>query len=154
VRAIRVLVACLVLAAPAAAEPDAPLPEVVAALARVGDASTIELTTTGRRSGRLHTRPIWFVVRDGAILVQSGKEGKTDWYRNVLANPTVTVRADRYTFRGRARPLKDPEEVVRVHRLFLDKYTSARLLSWVGSGIGRGLPVEIAIDSVSVARAR
>jgi hypothetical protein len=76
----------------------------------------------------------------------------TDWYRNLEKTPAVTLKADRYTFRARGRLLTDPKDVERVHALFLDKYTSARLLSWVGSGVGRGLPVELTIDSVSVAR--
>ena len=39
-----------------------------------------------------------------------------------------------------------------IHRLFLKKYTSAWLLSFVGSSIGRGLPVEL--DPVAVAVVR
>ena len=84
--------------------------------------------------------------------MQSGKDGKTDWYRNLQKTPAVTLKADRYSFRARGRTVTDPKEVERVHTLFRDKYTSARLLSWVGSGIGQGLPVELTIDSVSVAR--
>ena len=136
----------------AAADDEAPLPEVTSALARIRDGSNIEITTTGRKSGKPHTRPIWYVVEDGKILVQSGQDGKTDWYQNVKKTPAVTLKADRYTFRARARLMTDPKDVERVRALFLDKYTSARLLSWVGSGIGQGLPVEMTIDSVSVAR--
>src|SRR2546430_9471458 len=44
--------------------------------------STIDLTTVGRKSGKPHTRPVWFVVDDGRILVQAGK-GKRDWYENL-----------------------------------------------------------------------
>ena len=136
----------------AAADDEAPLPEVTGALARIRDGSNIEITTTGRKSGKPHTRPIWYVVEDGKILVQSGQDGKTDWYQNVKKTPAVTLKADRYTFRARARLMTDPGDVERVRALFLDKYTSARLLSWVGSGIGQGLPVEMTIDSVAVAR--
>ena len=136
----------------AAADDEAPLPEVTSALTRIKDGSNIEITTTGRKSGKPHTRPIWYVVDDGKILVQSGQDGKTDWYQNVKKTPAVTLKADRYTFRARARLMTDPKDVERVRALFLDKYTSARLLSWVGSGIGQGLPVEMTIDSVSVAR--
>ena len=131
---------------------DAPLPEVATALARIRDGSSIEITTTGRKSGKSHTRPIWYVVDDGKVLVQSGKDGKTDWYQNLRKTPAVMLKAEPYTFRVRGRVLTDPKDVERVHTLFLDKYTRARLLSWVGSGIGQGLPVELTIDSVSVAR--
>ena len=149
-RVLAVLLGALCLATPVLAGDDAPLPEVASALARIKDGSNIEITTTGRKSGKPHTRPIWYVVDDGKILVQSGKDGKTDWYQNVKKTPAVTLKADRYTFRARGRLITDAKDVERVRALFLDKYTSARLLSWVGSGIGRGLPVELTIDSVAV----
>jgi len=150
-RALGILLAALCVTV-AVASDDAPLPEVVTALARIRDGSNIEITTIGRKSGKPHARPIWYVVDDGRVLVQSGKDGKTDWYQNLQKTPEVTLKADRYTFRARGRLLTDPKDVERVHALFLDKYTTARLLSWVGSGIGRGLPVELRVESVSVAR--
>ena len=134
----------------AAGEP--PLPEVATALERIRDHSTIELTTTGRRSGRDHVKPIWFVVSDGGILVQAGKDGSTDWYRNLVKNPSVLVRQGEYTFRSRAVPITDPVRVRHVHDLFLRKYTSARVLSWFGSSIGQGHPVELLPVSVVVRR--
>jgi len=151
-RALGLLLVLLSAAPLAAADDDGPLPEVAAALARVRDDSNIEITTTGRKSGKPHTTPIWYVVDGGKVLVQSGKEGKTDWYRNLQKTPTVTLKADEYSFRARGRTLTDPKDVERVRALFRDKYTSARVLSWVGSGIGQGLPVELTVESVSVAR--
>lgn len=152
VAAVMLLLALVTCPAPGVAGDEPPLPEVVAALDRIRDGTTIALTTTGRRSGKPHTATIWYVVDDGRVLVQSGKEGKTDWYRNAQKTPAVTIKAGRYTFRARAQPVTDPKEVERIHALFLDKYPSARVLSWVGSGIGRGLPVALTVESVSVAR--
>jgi deazaflavin-dependent oxidoreductase (nitroreductase family) len=129
-----------------------PLPEVGAALARIAGASNLEITTVGRRTGREHTRTIWFVVAGGRILVQAGKGGRTDWYRNLQKTPGVVVRQGDYVFRAEARPVTDPERVAEIHRLFLDKYTTARLLSFVGSSIGRGAPVELTPISVAVRR--
>jgi deazaflavin-dependent oxidoreductase (nitroreductase family) len=151
-RALGLLLALLAVSPLASADDDGPLPEVATALSRVRDGSNIEITTTGRKSGKPHTKPIWYVVDGGRVFVQSGKDGKTDWYRNLQKTPAVTLKADRYSFRARGRTITDPKEVERVHTLFRDKYTSARLLSWVGSGIGQGLPVELTIDSVSVVR--
>lgn len=151
-RALTVLLA-LLCAAPLAAEDEAgPLPEVATALARIRDGSNIEITTTGRKSGKPHTKPIWYVVDGGRVIVQSGKDGKTDWYRNLQKTPAVVLKADQYSFRARGRTITDQKEVERVHALFRDKYTSARVLSWVGSGIGQGLPVELTVESVAIAR--
>src|SRR5512140_277474 len=42
------------------------------------------LTTTGRRSGRPHATPVEFGPgpRAGSIMIMSGWDGHTDWYRN------------------------------------------------------------------------
>lgn len=142
----------LLISAAVATADEPPLPEVAAALARVKDRGTIELTTTGRHTGKPHTRPVWFVVSDSKVFLQAGRDGKTDWYRNLQQNPSVTLRAGTYTFRARAVALTDPARIEEIHRLFLRKYTTAWLLSFVGSSIGRGRPVEVTPWSVSEAR--
>jgi deazaflavin-dependent oxidoreductase (nitroreductase family) len=59
------------------------------------------LTTTGARTGRTHTTPMMF-VRDGdRVLVMASNSGAPkppDWYRNLVAEPAVTVEVgdDRY----------------------------------------------------------
>ena len=149
----RQLAAALLVASATLAMAEEPaLPEVAAALARVKDRSTIELTTIGRHTAKRHTRPVWFAVSDAHVLLQAGRDGKTDWYRNLQQNPSVTLHCGSYTFRGRAAALTDPKRVDEVHRLFLKKYTSAWLLSFVGSSIGRGRPVEVIPWSVAEAR--
>src|SRR5438445_476357 len=142
----------LLISAAVATADEPPLPEVAAALARVKDRGTIELTTTGRHTRKPHTRPVWFVVSDSKVFLQAGRDGKTDWYRNLQQNPSVTLRAGTYTFRARAVALTDPARIEEIHRLFLRKYTTAWLLSFVGSSIGRGRPVEVTPWSVSEAR--
>lgn len=146
------LLVVVLCATTAVADDEAPLPEVASALGRIADGWSVDITSTGRKTGKPHTRPIWYVVEDGKILVQAGKDGRADWYRNLQKTPVVTLKADRYTFRARARLLTDPKDADRVRALFLDKYTSAWLLSWVGSGIGQGLPVELTVESVAVSR--
>jgi deazaflavin-dependent oxidoreductase (nitroreductase family) len=150
---MRGLAMVLVLGATALALADEPpLPEVAAALERIHDASTVEITTVGRKTGRPHTRPVWFVVDDGKIVVQAGKDGKSDWYRNLEKNPAVTIRQGEYRFRTRAVPVEDAGRADAIHKLFLKKYTSAWLLSFFGSSIGRGRPVVLEPQSVSTAR--
>ena len=135
------------LGAAAAGEPT--LPEAAAALDRIKTASTVELTTTGRKSGNEHSRPVWFVVEDGKIIVQAGKDGKTDWYRNLQKTPTGVVRQGGYRFRVRAVMVDDPARVEAIHKLFTQKYTTAWLLSFIGSSIGQGRPVELVPETVS-----
>jgi deazaflavin-dependent oxidoreductase (nitroreductase family) len=146
----RVLLAAALAGLALADEP--PLPEVATALTRIEGRSTIQLTTTGRKSGREHATEVWFVVTEGKIVVQAGKGGKTDWYQNLLSTPTGVARQGDYLFRVRAKPVTDPARIEAIHRLFLEKYTTAWLLSFLGSSIGRGTPMELSPVAVAVAR--
>jgi hypothetical protein len=122
----------------------------VAAASRVARESTIG-TTTGRKSGKQHAADLVRRRRRQA-LVQAGKDGKADWYQNLMKTPTATAHQGDYTFRVRGRRVDEPARVGAIHRLFLEKYTSAWLLSFVGSSIGRGRPVELEPISVAVQR--
>jgi len=107
-------------------------------LSAVASESTLEITTAGRTSGQARTATIWFVREGDHIYVQSGKDGQTDWYRNALKTPAVTLRIGSVALRGRARPIDDAAEAARVHELFDHKYLRARVMGWFGGGFGHG----------------
>lgn len=113
------------------------------ALAAVAGRSTLTLVTTGRRTGRPRPVALWFVFAGGRLYVQSGRQGHTNWYRNLLKNPRVEVRLGDLSLSARARPIGDPREVERIHRLFRQKYWMAWIASYLGSSLGQGLPVEL-----------
>ncbi len=48
--------------------------------------STIDITTTGRKSGRPRRTEIWFRRINGRTYI-TGTPGIRDWYANMLANP-------------------------------------------------------------------
>lgn len=63
------------------------------------------LTTTGARTGRRHTTPMMFVPQGDRLMVIASNIGAPthpDWYRNLVANPTVTVELGTETFEARA----------------------------------------------------
>jgi deazaflavin-dependent oxidoreductase (nitroreductase family) len=115
-------------------------------LEKVADQSTVELTTTGRKSGKPHTKPIWFVYGQGHLYLQSGKGGKTDWYQNLKKNPQLTIKIGTVTASGKAKFIKDPKETECIHELFSKKYFTARLAGAVGSSIGHGKAVEVELQ--------
>jgi deazaflavin-dependent oxidoreductase (nitroreductase family) len=84
------------------------------------------LTTTGRVSGRPHTIEIWFALRGRTLYLLSGGGDESDWVRNLLRHPEVTVRLGRRDGAerpGRARvvePGSDEDELAR--RLVVGKY--------------------------------
>jgi deazaflavin-dependent oxidoreductase (nitroreductase family) len=66
------------------------------------------LTTTGRRSGLPRTTGVSFMPLDERFIIFSGWGVRSDWYRNLLANPDVTVRVGRRTLQATAVPVADP----------------------------------------------
>jgi F420H(2)-dependent quinone reductase len=60
---------------------------------------TIDITTTGRTTGRPHRIEMWFHNLDGRLYL-TGTPGARDWYANLVAHPALTfhlkgaVRAD------------------------------------------------------------
>lgn len=66
------------------------------------------LTTAGRRTGQPRTSPIMYVRHDDRLLViASNKGAATDplWFRNLIADPVVTVELPGESFTARATPL-------------------------------------------------
>ena len=105
----------------------------------------LQLITTGRKSGLERKAPMWFVVDQGAVLVQAGPRGQKGWYANIGANPRVRIELGGTTFSGLAESVADTAERERIAALFRAKYWLARVAGWVGSQIGRGRPVRIQI---------
>lgn len=68
------------------------------------------LITTGRVTGEPHEIEIWFALRDDTIYMLSGGGDRSDWVRNILANPEVRVRIRDQHFEGRARVVEEPGE--------------------------------------------
>ena len=112
-------------------------------LAQLAEESTLEITTLGRKSGKPRTKPIWFVYEQGCLYIQSGKEGKTNWYRNLQKNAQMWIKIANLALTGKAKFIEDRAETERVHTLFNSKYTFARFAGLVGSSIGQGKVVEV-----------
>jgi deazaflavin-dependent oxidoreductase (nitroreductase family) len=56
-----------------------------------GTGRIMVLTHTGRRSGQRRQNPVNYAILNGDIYCTAGFGAKSDWYRNVRANPEVEV---------------------------------------------------------------
>ena len=90
-----------------------------------GDASSpfCYLTTTGRSSGNPQRIEIWFALHERVVYLLSGGRERSDWVRNLEANPEVILELGRERRVTRARVL-DPRgtEGGLARRLLLEKY--------------------------------
>ncbi len=76
-------------------------------------ASTLLLTTTGRRSGASRTTPLIYGRHGDAYVVVASKGGADEppgWYANLLEHPEVEVQVLTDRFRARARTASAEEK--------------------------------------------
>ncbi|HTM35193.1 MAG TPA: nitroreductase family deazaflavin-dependent oxidoreductase [Terriglobales bacterium] len=82
----------------------------------------INLTVTGRKSGRAISNPVWFVFEDDKLYLLPVTGSDTQWYKNVLKNPKITVLARGLEAALRAQPIMDHAQVSTVIEKFRGKY--------------------------------
>jgi deazaflavin-dependent oxidoreductase (nitroreductase family) len=73
------------------------------------DDPTIDITTTGRRTGQPRRVEIWMLDVDGRFFI-TGTPGRRDWVANLTAEPALTVHLKRHARRdlpARATPVED-----------------------------------------------
>lgn len=67
------------------------------------------LTTTGRKSGQPRSTGVSFMPVEGRYIAFSGWGVQSDWYKNLLVNPDVTIRIGNKTIKATAKPVEDPQ---------------------------------------------
>ena len=103
------------------------------------------LTTTGRVSGEPREIEIWFALDGTTLYMLSGGGDRSDWVRNLRAEPAVSVRIGRETFTGTARVVEDEAEDASARRLVHGKYASGPddMARWRDEA----LPVAVDLDA-------
>ncbi len=107
---------------------------------------TVDITTTGRKTGLPRRVEIWFYNLDGRLYI-SGLPGTRDWYANMVANPEFifhlkrSVKAD---LPATARPITDEAERRETFIKLFEKLDGERNLEeWMA-----GSPlVEVELDT-------
>jgi deazaflavin-dependent oxidoreductase (nitroreductase family) len=82
----------------------------------------INLSVTGRKSGRTISQPVWFVVDGEKIYLLPVRGSDTQWYKNVLKKPTIRIAAGGADVELQAVPITDRAQVAAVVEQFRGKY--------------------------------
>jgi len=82
----------------------------------------IKISVIGRKSGRTISIPVWFALEGDKLHLLPVKGSDTQWYRNVLKNPSIRIDARGVEAEFRAIPLTDVKAVKSVVEKFRDKY--------------------------------
>ena len=69
------------------------------------------LTTTGRRSGNPHTVGLQYELISGQYWVGAADGTRADWYRNILAAPSVELQVGGRKFGATAEAVSDTQRI-------------------------------------------
>src|SRR6266852_9513703 len=89
---------------------------------RLSRCHEINITVTGRKSGRTISIPVWFVSEDNKLYLLPVSGSDTQWYKNVLKNPSIQIEAGDAKAERKAAPVKDPKQVSSIVEKFRAKY--------------------------------
>ncbi len=84
--------------------------------------SEINVTVTGRESGRSISNPVWFVLDGDQLYLLPVKGSNTQWCMNVLKNPLIRIGAGGAEAEIKAVPTTDAAQVSSVVEKFRAKY--------------------------------
>src|SRR5262245_29401392 len=82
----------------------------------------IEITVTGRKSGRRISRLVWFVHEGEKLYLLPVKGSDSDWYKNILKEPTMRLIAGGKEWSAEVTPVTDNVKVRDIVEKFRDKY--------------------------------
>ncbi len=82
----------------------------------------IKITVTGRSSGRPISFPVWFVLDQEKLYLLPGYGSNTQWYKNVLKNPSIRVNARGAEAEFNVVAITEPAQVSSVIEKFRGKY--------------------------------
>jgi deazaflavin-dependent oxidoreductase (nitroreductase family) len=86
------------------------------------DTDEIQITVTGRRSGRKLSYPVWFVQEGETLYLLPVRGSDTHWYKNLLKTPTISISAGGKEWTAQATPITDAAQVRDVVERFKAKY--------------------------------
>ena len=93
-------------------------------LGRLIGKRTLLLTTTGRRTGRPRIVPLDYQEEADTFYLIAEQGTHATWYRNLIAQPEVTLQVGGRRMAGIATPLNDPQEKAHVLKLFVRRSAS------------------------------
>jgi deazaflavin-dependent oxidoreductase (nitroreductase family) len=89
---------------------------------RLSRTREINISVTGRKSGRTISIPVWFVLDDDKLYLLPVLGSDTQWYKNVLKKPSIRIDAGGAEAEVKVVPLTDAKQVSSVADKFRDKY--------------------------------
>jgi deazaflavin-dependent oxidoreductase (nitroreductase family) len=85
----------------------------------------VKISVIGRKSGRAISIPVWFVLEGEKLYLLPVQGSETQWYKNLLKNPSIRIDARGVEAEFRGKPVTDAKAVNSVIEKFREKYGAA-----------------------------
>ncbi|OLE89688.1 MAG: hypothetical protein AUF79_11695 [Crenarchaeota archaeon 13_1_20CM_2_51_8] len=82
----------------------------------------LQITVTGRRSGREFSTPVWFVREGKTVFLMPVRGSKNQWYKNVLKSRRIKISSVKVSLELSAKPIDDLKRVASVADKFRKKH--------------------------------
>ncbi|MCL4272695.1 MAG: nitroreductase family deazaflavin-dependent oxidoreductase [Anaerolineales bacterium] len=109
------------------------------------------LTTKRRKTGNPHEIEIWFGMDGNSLYLLSGGRDKSDWVKNLLKDPHVTVRIAKYTFTAVARLVSEEKEETTARYMLAEKYqeweNGKSLSEWARTALVVALDLDLPVKN-------
>jgi deazaflavin-dependent oxidoreductase (nitroreductase family) len=89
---------------------------------RLSRSREINISVTGRKSGRTISIPVWFVLEDVKLYLLPVSGSDTQWYKNALKNPSIRIEAGGAKAEVNVTPVTDSKQVSSIVEKFRAKY--------------------------------
>ncbi len=82
----------------------------------------ITISVIGRKSGKVSSRPVWFLFDTEKLYLLPVQGSDTQWYENLSRNPWIQISTRSAAAEFQATLVNDPEAVSSVAEKFRQKY--------------------------------
>ncbi len=96
-------------------------------LKALAESNEVEISSEGRRSGKTYRTPVWYVVEGRKMLLLPVSGSKTNWYKNIVEKPSLTLRAGGRAVTVSVKALDEKEAVKAVVEKFRAKYGAGEI---------------------------
>ena len=87
----------------------------------------VQITVTGRKSGRKISIPVWFVHEADRVYLLPVEGSESDWYKNLVRTPVMDLSAKRARITTEPKLITDAIKVKEVAEKFRAKYGAAEV---------------------------
>jgi deazaflavin-dependent oxidoreductase (nitroreductase family) len=98
-----------------------------------GGSKMLVVTTRGRKSGLPRHTMLSYILNNGKEYVASGWGVRSDWVKNIQADPLVTIQAGGRIYSAHAKRLVDPVEFQGAARSLFDSGGDSHFEDWLDS---------------------